>query len=113
MGFFRFRRSIQILPGLRLNLGKRSTSVSIGGRGAHVTIGGPRGTRTTIGIPGSGLSYSETTGHHQAAHGPQKAAQEPLPQGSAGRGWLWTLLAIAIVTLVAIDIAGYATTLLP
>ena len=36
---FRFRRSIKILPGIRLNVGKRGVSTSIGVRGAHITVG--------------------------------------------------------------------------
>jgi len=62
MGFFRFRRSFKIAPGIRWNLGKRSSSISLGGKGFHYTVGGPRGSRTTVGIPGTGLSYTETTG---------------------------------------------------
>jgi len=57
MGYFRFRRSIKILPGLRWNIGKRSSSVSLGGRGFHYSIGSS-GTRTTVGLPGTGLSYT-------------------------------------------------------
>ena len=57
MGFFRFRRSFRILPGLRWNIGKRSSSVSVGGRGFHYTIGSA-GTRTTVGLPGTGLAYT-------------------------------------------------------
>ena len=63
MGFFRFRRSIKIAPGIRWNLGKRSSSISFGGKGFHYTVGGPRGSRTTVGIPGTGHSYTETSGH--------------------------------------------------
>ena len=63
MGFFRFRRSFKIMPGVRWNLGKRSSSFSFGGKGFHYTVGGPRGGRTTVGIPGTGLSYTETSGH--------------------------------------------------
>ena len=36
---FRFRRTIKILPVIRLNVGKRGVSTSIGVRGAHVTVG--------------------------------------------------------------------------
>lgn len=61
MGFFRFRRSIKLFPGVRWNIGKKSSSFSFGGRGFHYTIG-PRGGRTTVGIPGTGLSYTETSG---------------------------------------------------
>jgi hypothetical protein len=62
---FRFRRSIKILPGFKINLGKRGASLSVGVRGAHTTFG-RSGTRTTVGIPGSGLSYSSTTRTAQA-----------------------------------------------
>ena len=57
MGYFRFRRSFRLLPGVRWNLGKRSSSVSLGGRGFHYTIGSA-GTRTTVGLPGTGLAYT-------------------------------------------------------
>lgn len=57
MGFFRFRRSIKIAPGIKINLNKKSTSLTIGRRGIHTTINGS-GVRNTIGLPGSGLSYT-------------------------------------------------------
>jgi hypothetical protein len=44
-----------------VNFGKTGfTSVSVGGRGARTTFG-KRGVTRTIGLPGTGLSYSETT----------------------------------------------------
>lgn len=58
---FRFRRSIRIAPGLRVNVGKRGVSLSAGVRGASVTFG-PRGTYTNVGIPGTGFSYRERVG---------------------------------------------------
>ena len=57
MGLY-FRKSIKIVPGLRLNVSKRGTSVSIGPRGAKLNIG-KRGTYVTTGIPGTGI-YSRT-----------------------------------------------------
>jgi Protein of unknown function (DUF4236) len=56
MGYFRFHRSKQILPGVRLNLAKNGPSVSLGVKGARMNVG-PQGIRTTVGVPGSGLSY--------------------------------------------------------
>ena len=53
----RFQRRITILPGISLNLNKRSISASFGRPGAHITIS-PRGRRTTIGLPGTGLLYT-------------------------------------------------------
>lgn len=54
----RFRKSVSLLPGVRLNIAKNGpSSVSIGGRGFTYNIG-KKGTRATGGLPGSGLSYS-------------------------------------------------------
>jgi hypothetical protein len=98
---FRFRRSVKILPGIRLNFGKRGISTSIGVRGAHVTIG-KAGTRTTIGLPGSGLSYTHLERpHHEvstamAAEPPTNAEASP---GSAWRGFLWIGLIVAALVI--------------
>ena len=54
---FRFRRTLKIAPGIRLNLGKKGISTSIGPRGAKITLG-KDGVRTTVGLPGSGMSYT-------------------------------------------------------
>ncbi|UQG61521.1 DUF4236 domain-containing protein [Marinobacter sp. M3C] len=53
---FRFRRTVSIFPGVRINLGKRGVSVSAGVRGANVTLG-RNGLYGNVGIPGSGMSY--------------------------------------------------------
>ncbi|HLO99904.1 MAG TPA: DUF4236 domain-containing protein [Fimbriimonas sp.] len=53
----RFRRSFKLFPGVRLNISKSGLSTSFGIRGASVNIGS-RGVRGTVGIPGTGLSYS-------------------------------------------------------
>lgn len=73
MGFFRFRRSVKILPGLRWNIGKRGSSFSVGGRGMTVNFS-KRGTRTTVGIPGSGLSYTSTSKSKRAGGKASKAS---------------------------------------
>lgn len=58
---WRFRRSLRIAPGIRLNLGSRGmTSLSLGGRGVTVNLS-KRGTKTTYGLPGTGLSYQTRT----------------------------------------------------
>lgn len=56
---FRFRRSVRIGPGLRLNLGRRGVSASVGGRGGRISLGRSRA-RATVTVPGSGISYSTT-----------------------------------------------------
>ena len=57
----RFRKSFKLGPGVRLNIGKKSKSLSFGGRGYRYTIS-TTGRRTrTIGIPGTGLSYQSVS----------------------------------------------------
>jgi len=58
----RFRKSIKLLPGVRLNVGLKSASISLGGRGVTYNLGS-KGSRVTVGIPGSGLSYSTSVPH--------------------------------------------------
>ncbi len=59
---FRFRKSIGLGPGVWLNISKRGpSSVSIGRRGSVLNIG-RSGVRDTVGLPGTGLSY--TTDRH-------------------------------------------------
>lgn len=52
----RFHRSFKLFPGVRLNLSKSALSASFGAPGATFNIG-PRRTRSTVSIPGTGLSY--------------------------------------------------------
>ena len=57
---FRFRRSARLGP-LRFNFSKGGlSSISVGGRGASFNIPVARsgGARTTVGVPGTGLSWS-------------------------------------------------------
>jgi uncharacterized protein DUF4236 len=58
---WRFHKSVKIAPGVRLNLSKRGPGLSFGGRGMRYSVG-PGGRRTTVGIPGTGLSYVKQTG---------------------------------------------------
>lgn len=64
----RARRSIKLGPGVKLNLNKRSMGVTVGGRGAHYTVN-TRGQRTTtVGIPGTGVSYSSRSSTRRPAN---------------------------------------------
>ena len=53
----RFKKSIKIAPGVKLNLNKNSTSVTFGARGAHYTVNSKGKKTASIGIPGTGISY--------------------------------------------------------
>ena len=56
---FRFRKSIKIAPGIRINLSKSGISTTVGIKGASVTVGHGK-KRTNFGIPGTGISYNTT-----------------------------------------------------
>lgn len=60
MGSLRFRRSFKIAPGVKFNLNKNSTSITFGKRGMHYTVNSKGTTTKTIGIPGTGLYYTDT-----------------------------------------------------
>ena len=57
---FRVRKSIKIMPGVRMTFSPSGVSTSIGVRGARVTRGANGRITRTIGIPGSGVSHSST-----------------------------------------------------
>ncbi len=69
----RFRRSVKIIPGVRLNFGKRGMSVSAGVRGATITAG-KRGIYSSAGIPGTGLSYRDKIGGKSRPPGKHKVS---------------------------------------
>ena len=53
---FRFKKSVKIAPGVRLKIGKKGTSVTVGNKYARTTIGKKK-TTVSASIPGTGLSY--------------------------------------------------------
>lgn len=59
---FRFRKSINLGGGVRLNVGKKGVGVSAGVKGLRVSHGADGKTRVTASIPGTGISYQETVG---------------------------------------------------
>lgn len=59
MGHYRFWRSIKILPGVRVNINAKSTSVTFGGKGFTRTVSSTGRVTNTIGIPGTGIHYTE------------------------------------------------------
>ncbi len=70
---FRFHRRVPLLPGLRVNLSKGGASLSIGHRGIWYTIG-PRGRRATLGLPGTGLYWTERVSPAAPLHAGHQSA---------------------------------------
>ena len=63
----RFRKSIKIAPGLKINLNKNSVSATIGTKGAHYTVNSKGKKTVSAGIPGTGISYVKTVGGSKQA----------------------------------------------
>jgi len=87
---FRFYRRVRLLPGLRVNLSKGGASLSVGRVGSWLTFGGRRKPSVTLGLPGTGLRYTQS-----------------LPAVQVHRqSWLLVLLLLAIAGFVATQLAG-------
>ena len=54
-----FRRSKKILPGVRLNFGKKSWGISFGGKHSRISYNSKTGVTARTSIPGTGISYTE------------------------------------------------------
>ncbi|HEX8187430.1 MAG TPA: DUF4236 domain-containing protein [Pyrinomonadaceae bacterium] len=98
---WRFRKSVRILPGVRLNFGKGGfTSATLGGRWLKTNVGG-RGVRHTVGVPGTGVSYQTDTG--RAAPAERESGSRP-SSGSRLLVLLAALLALILLAIIGVGI---------
>ena len=72
---WRFRKRIRIVKGLWINLSKRGGSLSVGGHGLTANIS-KKGVRETVGLPGSGISYSNASSRDKPRPQASKSAAE-------------------------------------
>lgn len=81
----RFRRTLRVAPGIRLNLSKSGVSTSVGPRGASLTLG-RRGIYANAGLPGTGLSYRTRLDGKSKTAAPEASAPavaQPLSDAAA------------------------------
>ncbi len=103
MGYVRLFRRVRLAPGVSLNLTGSGPSVSFGVRGAHVTIG-KSGVRQTVGIPGTGVFYTNRKGWHSGVH------SSPAVHGNAGKDFAVVVLGFFLVAaIVVLLLWGLAT----
>lgn len=79
---FRYHRSIQVIPGLRLNMSKSGFGLSAGFKGYHVSRSPGGRQRRTISIPGTGMSwidYSKSGGRSTAQRSAAQTTARPTP----------------------------------
>lgn len=58
----RFRKSFKVAPGVKVNIGKKNGSISFGSKGARHTISTDGRRTTSVGIPGTGVGYTTSSG---------------------------------------------------
>lgn len=75
----RFRKTISILPGVRLNLGKSTQSISVGVPGFRKTFNTKGQVTTTVGLPGTGLYYVDTKNPKKEKERAARAAKQEKP----------------------------------
>lgn len=73
---FRFRKSVNLGGGFRVNFSKTGVGYSWGGKGFRVTRTAKGTTRTTASIPGTGISYSYELGKQNLKRRKEKAEAE-------------------------------------
>ena len=56
---FRFRKSVKIAPGVKLNLGKKSAGISVGGKLGGVSMNSRTGAQARVSAPGTGMSFTK------------------------------------------------------
>lgn len=106
----RFRKSVKIAPGVRLNIGKKSVGISAGVKGARVSVNSSGRVTKSVGIPGTGLSYVTTSkiggsgqSDNEQTHGAPRSAPDPqpsAPQPSPQKNYTGIkILSIVLITL--------------
>jgi hypothetical protein len=93
---FRFNRRIKVLPGVRLNLNKTGASVSVGREGMWCTAG-THGRRATVGLPGTGLYWTEKLGTKKTGPAAALALSPPAPKKTSDwKIFFWVVVAITL-----------------
>lgn len=78
----RFRKSITLFPGVKMNFGLHSQSISFGGKGFRTTYSSTGRVTRSVGIPGTGLSYVTTSNNRRPVNTPSRSVRDRREQYS-------------------------------
>lgn len=82
----RFRKSIKVAPGVRLNISKKSIGVSAGVKGYRKSINSSGRVTTSIGVPGTGVSYVTTKNAKKSGNPSISARSTASPSSASDTG---------------------------
>ena len=105
---WRFRKRIKLAPGLHVNLGMKGLSFTVGGAPVSMNFG-RRGRRTTVSLPGTGLSFvatPERTAPSEPVETPPARVDQSAPANSFGGFVLKTMARLALVVITILVIAA-------
>ena len=83
---YRLRKSVKLAPGVRMNVGKRGLGLSVGTRGARYSVNTSGRRTSSVGLPGSGLSYRSSSGGSSSRG--RRAASQALPPVASKPGMM-------------------------
>lgn len=89
-----FRKSIKVADGVKLNVGKKSAGVSVGGKYVGASFNSRTGARVRASLPGTGLSYTKSLG------GSKKSTSKKRKKSAAS-----TILLVAVVVIAVLFVA--------
>lgn len=94
----RFRRSMKVAPGVKVNFNKKSVGVTVGGKGYHYSVNSSGKKTTSFGIPGTGVSFVNVSSKKRQRGG---GSAEPRPMS---KGIYTTILIVAILWTIALGL---------
>lgn len=96
----RFRKSFKVAPGIRINVGKKSSGISIGNKYGGISVNSKTGARSRVSAPGTGFSYSAKIGRRRGSKTYNSASSDTQSQNHSlyKDKWAFVLLTIVFVT---------------
>ena len=76
----RYRKSIKVAPGVKVNVGKKSVGISVGNEFSGISVNSKTGAHARVSAPGTGMSYTtKIKGASEFTDIPLSADSEPMP----------------------------------
>lgn len=88
----RFKKSVQIAKGVKVNVGKKSVGMSVGNKVGGVSVNSNTGTRVRASAPGTGVSYTQNVSSTKS----QPKTKKPIYK----KWWFWAIVAVVLICIL-------------